>query len=1640
MKIKVLIVDDNEDDLYFFEQVLKKMNFEVKKASNGKVALEIVAQEKFDLIISDIFMPILDGFRFCQNVRDIKDKKDTLIILTSAIYGGEEDEKLAYKCGADKYLPKPIDPDTLRCEVETIIDSVKTIKHKSITEKVKTEFLEDHNLRLIQKLEEKISDLEELNKRLDSMGQELEIHVQHRSKELEASEAKYRNLFRKSPHIIQSLDSNGNVIEVNDAWYKVMGYSKEEVHGLNLGNILDDYYIDECMMHFKTVMSGKSINYIEVVFINKGGNQVYLEGNAQPIIKNENVIGTWGVFRDVTEQREIEKELERFKKGFDESANSQVLAKFIDGDVQIIYVNKAFTRYYGYSLEEILRQNPKALNSGLHDRAFFEKMWKSILNSKIGYWSGEITNKKKDGNFISVILTINTIFDENGHPEFFTASYVDITKRKETEKSISQINNVLKKSLEQEKIKDVYSIIQQGALAVTGAKYGFIARYSEEDGFEVVSFGDTVFRNCNVPKDFIMKNLDSMLGLIITNKVLLMVNDLESKSKKKSQIPEGHIPIHNFLGAPIIYKNKAVGEICVANKEGGFTHRDREFIEILAANATGLIQLFKSRDEIRKSEVMYRELFSNAPNAYFSIGIDKTIIKCNKAAIALLGYNREEILQMKVFDLYHGSEMGLKRIKLVFQELLKGGKIEDQELQMKHKDGHPIWVSLTVKPRLDEYGDVYESHSMVIDISERKKAEEERIEKRILLAIKEVFELEHSYDTVEEFLEKCLEIAGQLTYSNFCVLGELDEHGGLSPVVIHSEKISPDPVLKDRMLKMLEEKKSSGIFWLAYGEGKTILINDPENHPSYEKIPKFIENFLIIPLKHAEKIVGMISLANKESGYNNDDLKAIEALSSVIIVALMRKRAEQKLIGSEEKYRLLFNATNDALYILGSKNNFIEINSIACERLGYSREEMLNLTPLDINAPELKKVVVEKIQEIKKGQKKAFEMVHITKDGHRIPVEINASLINYGGKDAILAIAHDITERKKSEVALKESEKKYRDIIENAKEGYYEVDLKGNLIFFNEALRKLLKYSFDELKGMSYTEIMNKEGSERIFEAFNEVLSTRKEKSNFEYTLVSKDQDIIYGITSINLRLNEESNIIGFSGFMRNLTEQKSAEQKLIESEKRYKGLFEGAPNSIIIVNPKGMVIDCNSATESLLGFTKDDLINMDFRTIISIPPSKIEEHNKIFKKILARKSIKFIELQIYKKNREEIWVRMFPSIIPIGKEIYIHNILQDITQEKETKKEIEKLSKSLHEIDAIIENAPLAIFVLDVKGNILRANRISEDLFLYKQDELREMNIYNFIEKNSIENLKLHYIKGIYDLQESNIKEAILYKKDKKRFHAEISSTVLNIKDQIVIQSYISDISERKYLEEQRERMLENLQTAVDFKNRFLASVSHDLRTPLNAIIGFSDLFLEDAYGYLNEEQKDRIGDVLSSAEHLLELINDLLDITKIEAGKQKLHQETLNLGPIISKIHSTIKPLYLVKNLDFSIEGLEQVQEIYADKTRFKEIMYNLLSNAIKYTPKGSIKLKIRDKVDHWWFYIIDTGIGIAKKDIPLIFQEFIRVESVETMGIQGAGLGLSLTKRLVELHGGDLFVKSEVGKGSTFLFTIPKIGVVN
>ena len=499
------------------------------------------------------------------------------------------------------------------------------------------------------------------------------------------------------------------------------------------------------------------------------------------------------------------------------------------------------------------------------------------------------------------------------------------------------------------------------------------------------------------------------------------------------------------------------------------------------------------------------------------------------------------------------------------------------------------------------------------------------------------------------------------------------------------------------------------------------------------------------------------------------------------------------------------------------------------------------------------------------------------------------------------------------------------------------------------------------------------------------------------------------------------------------------------------RALLDASPSGIIAMNPDGRVQLWSRGAERILGWAEEDVLGRPL-------PLELQLHSAHEREVELRPRRKDgtvidVELRTGPWTDSQGTNRGTLAIVAdITRRLAVERELLDLM---EREKEMQTEARAERRFRELLEAAPDAIIEVDREGRIVLLNRVTEKLFGYNREELLGQPVELLIPED-LRAMHVHHRARYWDHPLTRPMGSGLTlegrRKDGSRFPVEISLSPVKSEDGFRVTAIIRDTSERKRAESQlraiqetytRElaatnRELEARNRAIEradrLKSEFLASMSHELRTPLHTVIGFSELLAEQLKGPLNEDQKRFVGHIHKDSIHLLELINDILDLSKIEAGRLELRSEVLDIATVLEEALSSIRPLGRAKSIEIETNVGVSVG-IEADRVRFKQVLYNLLSNAVKFTPQGGrvcVDATLRDGVVE--ISVSDTGVGIPPQEHEAVFDKFHQVGAT-TKGVrEGTGLGLAITKRLVEQHGGRIWLESEPGKGSRFTFTLP------
>jgi PAS domain S-box-containing protein len=490
--------------------------------------------------------------------------------------------------------------------------------------------------------------------------------------------------------------------------------------------------------------------------------------------------------------------------------------------------------------------------------------------------------------------------------------------------------------------------------------------------------------------------------------------------------------------------------------------------------------------------------------------------------------------------------------------------------------------------------------------------------------------------------------------------------------------------------------------------------------------------------------------------------------------------------------------------------------------------------------------------------------------------------------------------------------------------------------------------------------------------------------------------------------------------------------EKLQNSEEQYKAFFMDSPISILIHDKDtGEIIDANPTTLTMYGFSSLDKLKANEFWMEA--PYSFKEALEWIHKAAAEGTQEFEWLNM-KATGELFWERVRLSPITINGIERVMASTIDITRRK---KAYDALMNSEGQLRALLDTIPDLIWLKNADGVYLSCNAKFERLYGAKETEIIGKNDYDFVDEELADFFFRNDRRAIEAGKPTVNEEQVTFANDGHEEYLEtIKSPMYDSSGKLIgVLGVGRDITERKHAEDILLHAKMDAETANRIKSEFLANMSHELRTPLNSIFGFSQLLNERVQGELNEKQASYVSNIMKSSKHLIELINDILDLSKVEAGKMKLEREKFNIADLVEDTVSSMKPLAKNKNTDLITDFMILDSEIYADRKKIKDILYNLLSNAVKFTPEnGRVSIKVNCDNETLDIEVSDTGIGISEMDQKKIFEPFRQVNSFMTREFEGTGLGLAIVKRYVELHSGTLNLKSEPGKGSTFSFDIP------
>ncbi|MBN1762257.1 MAG: PAS domain S-box protein [Methanomicrobia archaeon] len=1320
------------------------------------------------------------------------------------------------------------------------------------------------------------------------------------------------------------------------------------------------------------MLTGRGREEVAIEALNRGANHYIQKG-----VDTDSMYGTLAhAIRDAVEKKravEALRESEReYRTIFETTGTATVI---IEEDTTLSLVNTQFEELFGYSREEVEGKKSWTefiVNEDLERMKEYHRLRRIDPNAAPTSYEFKLIDKA--GNIKPIFLSVSMIPGTGKS----VAALLDLTERKRAENLLNTQHDLALALNTVTGLNEGLRLCLESVIHASGMDCGGIYLVDETTGALnlVVHTGlspDFIESSSHYEADSPSTRL-VMAGKPIYAKHSGLGVPLEEAKRREGLRASAIIPVY--------HEDQVIGCLNIASHTlDEVPVFSRGTLETIAAQIGSPIVRLKTEKALRESEHLFQSLVDNMLDAIMILDWNGEVLLANKATAKLGGFKSErEVIGLNALDFIHPSykESVMKDLMLVKRD--KGGFFNTYK--MVTKDGAEKWVEsigTTITFR-GETADLVNTR----DITDRKRAEEalRESEEKYRVIVENTFDMIYSVTP-----------DGMLTF----VSPQVSTYGyALEEVVGHNifEFIHPDDVerVSADLQRCLEAGEEAPIeFRLVKRDGSAVYVEESDTF-----------------IREGDRIVGLIG--------------AIRDITK-------RKKAEEALRESEEKYRELLNGMNDTAWVIGLEGNFIDVNEAAVKVLGYSREELLSMGPPDIDT----NLTVEEIRDLIKGMPsdeiQVFETAHTTKDGKTIPVEISSSLVTYQGKQAILSIARDITERKRAEEAFRDSEERYREFLQNFQGIAFRADLTFAPIFLHGAIEEVTGYKEVEFATgkVRWDQLIHPDDVPTMDEKAEKMRSIPGYLSEMEYRIIRKDGAIRWLHEDVKNICDDSGKPLWIHGTSYDITEQKRAKEALKESESKFRSIIESSKDGIIFFDGKTRkILFGNGAMAELLGCSKEDLVS---RSISSLHPSEewasVEQE---FQKHVSGELSVSTGVPVVRNDGSVFYADISSSSITLEGRSYFTAFFRDITERKRAE---EALRESEEKFRAMFNNMAAACCIDEV---IYEGGRAVD---------------YRILDVNPA----YERIIGISRAQAVGALASQLYGTGEAPF-LEIYAKVAETREPASFERYFppidkylhitssspakgkfsnvfSDITDWKRMESERTLILKELEAKNRELERFTYTVSHDLRSPLITIQGFTDMLRKDLEETEGEKVENDLQHITKATTQMSRLLHDTLELSRI--GRMVNPPEDVSFGKIVDDALGQTAGELTANNVRVSVA--KDFPTVHVDRMRIVEALVNLIGNCIKYRgdqPSPEIDIGYREEGAETVFFVKDNGRGIDPNQHEKVFELFYKVDSRS----EGTGAGLAIVKRIIEVCGGRIWMESEKGKGCTVCFTLPVV----
>lgn len=1395
---------------------------------------------------------------------------------------------------------------------------------------------------------------------------------------LRESEARYRSLVETSPEAITLTDLQGKVVLCNQQALLMHGCgSMEEMVGRKAFEFIAPEDHERAKSAMSSVLLLGTVKNVEYSLLRMDGSRFPAEVNRSVLLDEQgDPKGFMSVQRDITDRKLAEETLRRseelFAKAFRASPDAFIITRLSDS--VLLDVNDSFSRILGYSREDAVGKPIAELNIWAdiseRDRMIAQLRAKGSVNEF------ETIFKKKSGDIGAGIISAQ--LTNIGGEYCMVAICRDVTERKRAEEGLRRSEELFSKAFRASPDAYIISRLSDGMLLDVNDSFSGTTGYSRD---EVV--GRPIAELNKIWSD--LNDRDHMVAILRAEG---SVRDFEAPYWKKS----GEMGI----GLTSVELVQIGGEPCVLTICRDITERKR------------------AGEALRESEERYRTLIEQAADGIFLSDIKGNLIDVNEMGCAMLGYTRDEVLRLVIADVVEVRDPQTAQERAVD---LASGKTLRAEHIMYRKDGtaFPVEISSKLLP-----GGIYQAFAR--DITVRKQVEE------ALLKSEERFRQAFDHASI-----------------------------GMALVSIEGGFTQVNRALCD---------------FLGYSEAELLTIKFQEiTHPDdLEANIEYARQLLTgeIQFYHMEKryfhkddhiVWGRLSvtLVRDVTGEPRNFVSQIEDISQ-------RKLAEVAVAFERYLLNSLMETTHDSIYFKDKHSNFTRINRALAERLNLADpQEAIGKSDADFFSESLAAQSYNDEQEIIRTGIPVLEKeeLEVWMDGSETYFVTSKMPLWDAQGHAIgtFSVSRDITSRMLEQSALRKSELKNRALIEAIPDLMVQIDGHGTILDFGAEKEDKLIMSPEQFIGKSLFNILPLDIAHEAIQNAEAALESGKMQC-FEYQLPVRDGKHDFEARLVVSGQNEVVAII------RNITERKQAQDALTKAKEDLELRVEERTTALRETNDQLQheLVERQRAediaNESLERLAEAQGIAQLGSWEWTANANKISWSDELFRMFGIEVQQSGVTLETYLNyihpdDRERVGtdiekaiqekatfsnearflhsdgsVRFYQTrgtavLNGAGEIVKVQGTVQDITERQQAEEALRK-SEGLHR--ALARNLPNgAVLLFDRDLRFQLAEGVALEAQGYSKDLMIGHTIWEVLPPDLCADLVPHYRSALAGRKNSIESEY------SGRFYLVHFVPVKNEQGEIFAGMAVSlDITEQKRSAEEARAAQEVAESANRAKSQFLSRMSHELRTPLNAILGFSQLL---EISNLPDMQSEYVTYVLTAGEHLLGLINEVLDIASVEAGHASILLEPIEVSSAIHECLDLMKPLADQRNVSLDTGNrLEHTWHILADRQRLRQVLLNLVANAIKYNREGgNVSLACEEEGERLRIRVIDTGRGISKEKLAKLFTPFERLGAEQT-GVEGTGLGLTLSKHLVEAMHGSLGVESIVDQGSVFWIELP------